>query len=73
MAMLEGFLQRKGQLTQKRFCDALHCIAKISKQVAEIVRTASKADSIILATDPDREGEAISWHIYELLKEKKRL
>src|SRR5207302_9889507 len=31
------------------------------------------ADKLILATDPDREGEAISWHILEVLKEKKLL
>jgi|AntAceMinimDraft_5_1070358.scaffolds.fasta_scaffold30195_1 hypothetical protein len=38
--------------------------------VRDIVRAARKADVILLATDPDREGEAISWHIVELLKEE---
>src|SRR3989338_6478577 len=37
--------------------------------VAEIAEAAKKASEIILATDPDREGEAIAWHIAELLKE----
>jgi len=46
---------------------------KSTKQVSEIVRTAKTADSIILATDPDREGEAIAWHVAEVLKTKKTL
>ncbi len=43
------------------------------KRIADIVREAKKADELILATDPDREGEAISWHVLEILKEKKVL
>ena len=39
-------------------------------QVNQIVKLAKKSDRLILATDPDREGEAIAWHIHELLKEK---
>ena len=38
-----------------------------------IVKEMSKADSLYLATDPDREGEAISWHLVELLKERKAI
>lgn len=38
------------------------------KTVEELKRKAKNADNIILATDPDREGEAISYHLYELLK-----
>ncbi len=35
-----------------------------------ITKAFKKADALLLATDPDREGEAISWHVFELLKEK---
>ena len=41
-----------------------------SKIVSNIKQVASKADEIYLATDPDREGEAISWHVYSVLPEK---
>src|SRR5258708_29188703 len=37
--------------------------AKAKKVVAELKADAKTADSIILATDPDREGEAIAWHL----------
>jgi len=39
----------------------------------EITEAVKKADKLILATDPDREGEAISWHILEILDQKKAL
>ncbi len=42
-------------------------------QVKAIADAAKKADRLILATDPDREGEAISWHVMELLKNRKAL
>lgn len=48
-------------------------IEKNEKHVAAIVSAMKKADALYLATDPDREGEAISWHIYNILKEKKAL
>ncbi|MDG2535640.1 type I DNA topoisomerase [Sphingomonas sp. HITSZ_GF] len=44
-----------------------------SKQLKAIADEAKKADRLILATDPDREGEAISWHVQEVLKNKKAL
>jgi DNA topoisomerase-1 len=43
------------------------------KNVKEIVDAVKAADGLLLATDPDREGEAISWHVLEALKEKKAL
>jgi len=43
------------------------------KRVNDIARALKGADTLILATDPDREGEAISWHVLEALNEKKAL
>lgn len=44
-----------------------------AKQLSAIREAARRADSVILATDPDREGEAISWHLLEWLKDKRAL
>ncbi|GAA4767206.1 type I DNA topoisomerase [Stakelama sediminis] len=44
-----------------------------SKQLKAIADAAKQADRLILATDPDREGEAISWHVQEVLAKKKAL
>lgn len=45
-------------------------IDRNSKHVDAIAKAMKKADALYLATDPDREGEAISWHLYELLKKR---
>ena len=45
-------------------------IEKNAKSVDAIAKAVKKADHLLLATDPDREGEAISWHLSELLKER---
>lgn len=42
-----------------------------SKRLGDIAKAMKDADSLILATDPDREGEAISWHVLEVLNQKK--
>src|SRR5450631_1068658 len=47
--------------------------AKSAKRMSDIGGAVRTADRVILATDPDREGEAISWHIHEILKGKKLL
>ena len=44
-----------------------------AKRVSEIAKAVKGAEKLILATDPDREGEAISWHVVEALKEKRAL
>jgi len=48
-------------------------IERNEKHVKAIIRALKKADALYLATDPDREGEAISWHLIELLKEREAL
>ena len=45
-------------------------IAKNLKSVEAIAKALKKSDILYLATDPDREGEAIAWHLYEILKER---
>lgn len=44
-------------------------VERNQKHIANIKKELKKAESLYLATDPDREGEAISWHLYELLRE----
>jgi DNA topoisomerase-1 len=46
---------------------------KASKRLSDIANAVKEADKVILATDPDREGEAISWHVLEVLRNKKVL
>nr|CAH7715153.1 unnamed protein product [Callosobruchus chinensis] len=48
-------------------------IEKAEKYVKELVKEASKTSDIYLATDPDREGEAIAWNVIEALKERKAI
>ncbi len=47
--------------------------ARAQKRMKDIADALKGADKLILATDPDREGEAISWHVLEVLKQKKAL
>jgi DNA topoisomerase I len=44
-----------------------------SKRLSDIASAVREADGLILATDPDREGEAISWHVLEVLKAKRAI
>ena len=56
--------------TEKGFSMKYQIIERNEKHVNTIIKALKKADALYLATDPDREGEAISWHLVELLKEK---
>lgn len=59
--------------TDNDFAMSYEIIARNSKHVDAIAKAAALADNILLAPDPDREGEAIAWHISELLKAKRTL
>ncbi len=56
--------------TDHGFLMKYEVIERNAKHVDSIAKLMKKADALYLATDPDREGEAISWHLYELLKER---
>ena len=58
-------------LPEKDFAMKYEISDKSSKYVNEIVKSAKNASEIYLATDPDREGESISWHVMEVLKSEK--
>ena len=53
------------------FAPTYQLIDDKKKVVQELRRIAAKSDAIYIATDPDREGEAIGWHLVQLLEEKK--
>jgi len=55
------------------FATQYQVIERNKKHVNAIVRALKTADTLYLATDPDREGESISWHLIQLLKEKNAL
>ncbi|HEX5513992.1 MAG TPA: type I DNA topoisomerase, partial [Gammaproteobacteria bacterium] len=59
--------------TEHGFAMKYEVIDKNAKHVDAIAKAAAKADALYLATDPDREGEAISWHLLELLRQRKML
>ena len=71
---VRDLLPKEGAVnTEDDFKMHYELIKKNEKHVDTIVSAMKKADMLYLATDPDREGEAISWHIYQILKAKKAL
>ncbi|MDE2164008.1 MAG: type I DNA topoisomerase [Alphaproteobacteria bacterium] len=55
------------------FAMTWHVDERAQKRIKDIADALKTADKLILATDPDREGEAISWHVLEVLKQRKAL
>lgn len=71
---VRDLLPKEGAVeTENHFAMRYEAIEKNEKHIAAIVKAMDKSDALYLATDPDREGEAISWHVYELLRERELL
>ena len=56
--------------TEHGFTMKYEVIERNEKHIDAIAKALQKAEVLLLATDPDREGEAISWHLHEILKER---
>ncbi|MCC7096984.1 MAG: DNA topoisomerase I [Thermomonas sp.] len=68
---VRDLVPKEGAVDPERgFAMRYETIEKNERHVDAIARAARAADHVYLATDPDREGEAISWHIAEILKER---
>lgn len=68
---VRSLLKKNGAVeTDNDFNMQYMLIERNEKHVERIAKAVKKADAIYLATDPDREGEAISWHVLEILKER---
>jgi len=71
---VRDLIPKKGAVDpEHNFAMHYQTLEKNAKHVAAIAKELKTADTLYLATDPDREGEAISWHLCELMKEKKLL
>src|SRR6266446_192984 len=72
MGHVRDLPERKfGVEIEKDFKPTYQVSAKRKALVTELQKTAEGAEHVYLATDPDREGEAIAWHLQEILKSKK--
>jgi DNA topoisomerase-1 len=71
---VRDLVPKEGAVDPKhRFAMKYQVVERNQKHVDAISRALKKAKALFLATDPDREGEAISWHLYELLKSRGEL
>jgi DNA topoisomerase-1 len=59
--------------TEHGFVMKYELIERNTKHVEAIAKAVKKADEVLIATDPDREGEAIAWHLMEILRARKLL
>ena len=68
---VRDLVPKEGAVDPERgFAMRYDLIEKNQKHVEAIAKAAKAADNLFLATDPDREGDAISWHIAEILRER---
>src|SRR5690606_968785 len=71
---VRDLVPKEGAVDPERgFAMKYQLIDKNEKHVDRIAKAVAKAERVFLATDPDREGEAISWHVYEVLKDRNLL
>ncbi len=71
---VRDLLPKEGAVdTEHGFGMRYEVIDKNRRHVDAIAKAMKKADALYLATDPDREGEAIAWHLHEILKNRKLL
>ena len=70
---IRNLLNKNGVDPEKDFSMNWEILDKANKFLKQIKESLRDAEKLILATDPDREGESISWHVLELLEQKKLL
>ena len=71
---VRDLVPREGAInTERNYEMSYEPIEKNERHVETIARALKKSSALYLATDPDREGEAISWHLHEMLQDKKLL
>ena len=71
---IRNLVRKDGSVdTEHDFAMKFEETARNKKHVEAIIKAAKEADIVYLATDPDREGEAISWHLQEILRSKRGL
>ena len=71
---VRDLIPKEGAVDPERdFAMRYQIIEKNERHVEAIAKAAAKATALYLATDPDREGEAISWHLHEILRQRELL
>ena len=70
---VRDLVPKEGAVNTDTFEMKYEIVKKNKKHINEILDAVKRTDAVYLATDPDREGEAISWHVYEIINDKKLL